>query len=94
MEINYGAAILDSAPFGGFVSDNKKWDEKTIAVTKEVLKESFFVLEDLFHYMRRLMDGCEVDDNKIYNAIERAEVVLNVLAKDQLYYDWSHERDE
>lgn len=74
--------------------DEKDCNDKTVAVTKEVLKESFFVLDDLFHYMKRLMDGCQVDDHHIYNALERAEVVLNVMAKDQMYYDWSHERDQ
>lgn len=74
--------------------DGEDCNEKTIAITKEVLKESFLVLDDLYHYMKLLMDGCEVSDNKIYNALERAEVVLNVMVKDQLYYDWSHEREE
>jgi hypothetical protein len=66
--------------------------ERTVEKTKGILRDSFSTLDEMHNYLHRLMDGCEVDDNKIYNVLERSEVLLHVLTKEQLYYDWEPEK--
>ena len=57
----------------------------------DLVKQTFFCLDELYNILFKLMAGHDVNDELIYKALEKSNGILHKMASEQRDIDWVEE---